>query len=97
MKFISLIVYRLKDKKALATIHNSGASLQMQQQANDDFRELAKTFRVSSLYEGMRESNFEFADDFPSELKMELGGSPIWFSTCDANLLLYCGKFEARQ
>ena len=57
---------------------------------------LAKGFRKSALYEGMRD--FDLADEFPSELTMELGGGqPIWYSTCDANLLIYsvmCNRQE---
>lgn len=73
MKYISLTVFRLKDKKSLLTINHSAASSQMTQQAAEDFSELTKTFRKSALYEGMRESNYEIQDTFPPELSMELG------------------------
>jgi len=50
---------------------------------------MSKSFRKSALYEGMREMNEDFSDDFPSELQMEIGGKPVWYSTCDSNLLIY--------
>lgn len=41
----------------------------------------------------MREMNDDFNDDgYPSELEMEINGRPIWYSTCDTNLLVYSGK-----
>jgi hypothetical protein len=43
----------------------------------------------------MREMNDDFNDDaYPTELEMEIGGRPSWYSTCDANLLVYSGKFS---
>ena len=94
MKFINLTVYRLADKKVLLSAHHSASSSQMQQRAEEDFTEMAKSFRKSGLYDGMRESNMELAEEFPPELAMELGGAhPIWYSTCDQNLLIYSGKF----
>lgn len=51
-------------------------------------------FRKSALYHGMREMNDDFNDDsYPTELEMEIGGRPSWYSTCDNNLLVYSGKF----
>ena len=40
----------------------------MQERASKDFDELAKTFRKSGLYEGMRDTDYDVADDYPSEL-----------------------------
>ena len=41
----------------------------------------------------MRDTDYDVADDYPSELQMELGSDPIWHYTCDSNLLIYAGKY----
>ena len=68
MKFIYFSIYRLRDKQVLLRIANSHASSQMQERASKDFDELTKTFRKSGLYEGMRDTDYDVADDYPSEL-----------------------------
>jgi hypothetical protein len=37
----------------------------------------------------MRETDDDNQDYFPTELKKEIGGLPVWYSTCDSNLLIY--------
>ena len=42
----------------------------------------------------MREINDDFYDgSFNSDLQKEIGGQPIFYSTCDSNLLVYSGKY----
>jgi len=31
-------------------------------------------------------------DDFDPEFELEIRGRPVWYSTCDSNLLVYSGK-----
>ena len=47
---------------------------------------------MTSLYDGMREMRDDMADTLSPDMELEIGGKPIWYSTCDAALLVYSGK-----
>ena len=98
MKFVYVSVFRHSDKTILVSACNSNASSQLEQQTSDDFAHLSKLFRKTALYEGMREINDDFNDEnYSSELELELGGRPTWFSTCDSNLLVYSVMCTSKQ
>ena len=94
MKYIYVSVYRHTDKKILLQLTNTATSTQLQEQCARDFQKISMSFSKSALYHNMREMNDDFNDDaYPTELEMEIGGRPSWYSTCDSNLLVYSGKF----
>ena len=42
----------------------------------------------------MRDRNDDFYDgSFNADLQKEIGGQPVFYSTCDANLLVYSSKY----
>ena len=41
----------------------------------------------------MREISQGYQDeDYKPEIELEIGGQPIWYSSCDHTLLVYSGK-----
>ena len=50
---------------------------------------VAKNFRKSALYSGMREMFEDPNMKYPADLEEEINGTPTYFSTCDNNLLVY--------
>ena len=89
MKFIYINIFRHSDRTSILSTFNSSASEELMEQTKSDFIKVSRDFRKSSLYEGMRETNDEFVDNYRSNLQKQIGGCPIWYSTCDQNLLVY--------
>mmetsp|Transcript_16563 Transcript_16563/g.28179 ORF Transcript_16563/g.28179 Transcript_16563/m.28179 type:complete len:130 (+) Transcript_16563:26-415(+) len=92
IKFGFLSVYRHSDRNILLQISKSCLSYELQEELRGEFITLASKFRKSSLYDQMRDINGDFSSEeyeLGGELLHELGGKPIWYSTCDKNLLVY--------
>ena len=90
MKFSYLVIYRHSDKNVLINLPKSSLTMALRQELKSEFLQISKQFKSSQIYENMREINSDFNegnDDFPWE--DELGGKPIWYSTCDKNLIIY--------
>lgn len=83
MKFIYVNIYRHSDRTSVLSQFNSKSSEKLTEVTKSDFLKVSRDFKKSSLYEGMREMNDDFRDDYRNDLTKEIGGTPTWFSTCD--------------
>ena len=94
MKFIYCTVFRHSDRKVLLSTFNIQCSQSLQTQASHDFNSLSASFRKTSIYEGMREvyDDASAESTYNPEVELEIGGRPVWYSTCDGSLLVYSGE-----
>ena len=89
MKFIYVNIFRHSDRTSILSQYNTDASEDLIDSIKTDFLKVSRDFKKASLYEGMREINDDFHDNYRSDLEKQIGGVPTWYSTCDKNLLVY--------
>ena len=69
MKFIYVNIFRHNDRTSILSQHNSDASDDLQDSIKTDFLKVSRDFKKASLYEGMREINDDFHDNYRSDLE----------------------------